>query len=30
MYFNITWKFVEDEWKIQNVAERKCERRNEE
>ena len=23
MYFNITWKFVEDEWKIQNVAERK-------
>ena len=23
MYFNITWKFVDDVWKIQNVAERK-------
>ncbi len=23
MYFNITWKFVGDEWKIQDVAERK-------
>ena len=23
MYFNITWKFVDDEWKIQDVAERK-------
>lgn len=23
MYFNITWKFVDNEWKILNVAERK-------